>query len=742
MNMTRSMMKAMKLPQNLWGEAARHAVYVLNRVPTKALKNVTLYQALYGRKPSIRHLRVFGCKAYMKIPSVNTTKLDDRSLPLIYLGSEPGSKAYRLFDPTYKRIHVSRDVKFNEREGYDWSLYKESMGIGEGPEWVEFNCQPNVEVIVNPPLTITTPQSPQHSENSEQNLNNEQEQVSELEIETDSEEFEEPIDQSLRRSTRQSVIPRRLNDYVLMAEECLMINDEPLTYEEAKHNELWVKAMKEELYSIEENETWELTSLPAGSKSIGLKWVYKIKRDAEGNITKHNARLVAKGYVQQPGIDFEEVFAPVARMETIRVILAMAAKQNWSVYHLDVKSAFLNGELKEVVYVKQPEGFLVPGRENKVYRLRKALYGLRQAPRAWNERLDKTLKQLGFTRCPREQAVYLKNIKGELLIVGVYVDDLIVTGRRKDEVEQFKQQMKAEFKMQDLGLLTYYLGIEVQQKDGKITLKQSSYAKKILQIAKMEECNPTKFPMEHRLQVGRNEDDEPVNPTEYRRIIGSLRYLLHTRPDLAYSVGVMSRFMQEPKESHMKLIKQILRYVKGTINLGLSYGRDGDDSIVGFCDSSHATNKTDGRSTTGMAFYFGTSLVSWNSQKQKTVALSSCESEFMAAAATACQALWLRGLLSELTGCKEKVVVLLVDNKSAIALMKNPVFHGRSKHINTRFHFIRECIEREEVRVEYVRGEKQRADILTKALPRVKFEEMRRMLGVVDLGGTIQGSRG
>lgn len=293
--------------------------------------------------------------------------------------------------------------------------------------------------------------------------------------------------------------------------------------------------------------------------------------------------------------------------------------------------------------------------------------------------------------------------------------------------------MKNQFEMQDLGLLTYYLGIEVSQQHGE---KQEGYANKILKLGGMNLCNPTQYPMESRLKLSKDENGQDVVPTEYRKLIGSLRYLTHTRPDLNYSVGMASRFMQQPKQSHWQVLKKILRYVKGTTSYGLCYKRDGRNELVGFCDSSHGTDLCDGRSTTGMTFYFGNALISWNSQKQQTVALSSCESEFMAAAATACQAIWLKGLLSDLTGGKEETVTLRVDNQSAIALIKNPVFHGRSKHINTRFHFIREYVERGEIKVEHVPGTEQKADILTKALPRIKFEEMRKLLGVVDLGGS------
>ncbi|KAL9266755.1 Copia protein-like protein, partial [Drosera capensis] len=306
-------------------------------------------------------------------------------------------------------------------------------------------------------------------------------------------------------------------------DELMMLeSDEPTCYREAATESAWYQAMQKELESIEKNNTWTLTELPPGHKSIGLKWVFKLKKDSDGRVIKHKARLVAKGYVQRQGIDFEKVFAPVAKLDTVRVILALAANRSWEVHHMDVKSAFLNGELEEEVYVTQPEGFEVQGQKHLVYRLSKALYGLRQAPRAWNTRLDKSLKELRFTRCSQEQAVYTRGEGDAALIVGVYVDDLIVTGGNTAEVKNFKKQMMTEFEMSDLGLLSYYLGIEVEQKKGWIKLKQSAYAKKILSQFGMAECNATKYPMEPKLRLHKDSEGVPVDATEYRRIVGCL----------------------------------------------------------------------------------------------------------------------------------------------------------------------------------------------------------------------------
>nr|GEW52235.1 ribonuclease H-like domain, reverse transcriptase, RNA-dependent DNA polymerase [Tanacetum cinerariifolium] len=410
-------------------------------------------------------------------------------------------------------------------------------------------------------------------------------------------------------------------------------------------------------------------------------------------------------------IDFEEVFTPVARMETVRLLLAIAANNKWEVHHLDVKSAFLHGDLKEEVYITQLEEFIKRQDNGKVYRLIKALYGLRQAPRTWNIKLDNNLKSLNFKKCALEQAIYTKTSKDSTLLIRIYVDDLIITGTPKEDIDKFKAQMEEKFKMSDLGLFAYYLGIEVTQTNDDISIKQSAYANKILKEAGMRDCNETWIPMDPGTRLTKITEGTMVNSTEYRSLIGCLRYLLYTRPDLSYSVGLLSRFMQEPREQHMKAIRQVIRYVKGTKDYGITYKHNGGNKIHGYSDSSYGVNTQEGKGTIGIIFYYAT--------------------------AAATQALWLKRLLSKLTHYQEEKVTIQVDNKSAISLMKNPVFHGRSKHTDTRYHFIRKCVEREDIQFEFVNGEYQKADILTKALSKIKFLTMRQLIGLKDLSHNV-----
>ena len=761
--MARCLLKSMKVPGRFWGEAVMVAVYLLNRAPTKSLNGKTPFEAWFGKKPGVRHLRTFGCMAYAKKLGPGVSKISDRSIPGIFLGYEPGSKAYRIYDPVNRKLVISRDVIFDESKGWNWG--EKRTGIAEADAAVEpiFSMAwPDEEQVTAADPTIggaadyqeeggdlvdqnepaspvqsipphggggdASPHTPAHSIAGSNGGN----LIQWASPPTGGSVNSEGV--PLRYRTILDLLDTTEEVQLEYSGACLIAAEEPSSVDQALTELCRRNGMKSEMQAIEANKTWEVSPLPKGQKAIGLKWVFKVKKDPEGNIVKHKARLVAKGYAQVQGVDFDEVFAPVARIETVRVLLALAAQGGWQVHHMDVKSAFLNGDLSETVYVKQPPGFIV-GDGDKVLKLRKALYGLRQAPRAWNSKLDKELLALGFVKSKMDHAVYKRNSKASFLVVGVYVDDLIISGPDVDGINQFKAEMKRKFSMSDLGLLSYYLGIEVKQEGEGITLSQGSYAVKILEGAGMIDCNPCDTPMEPRLKLYKSKEGEAVDPTAYRSIIGSLRYIVNTRPDLAFSVGVVSRYMEAPGKTHWTAVKRILRYLKGTMGYGCKYERGTElkPFLLGFSDSDFVGDAEDRKSTTGVVYFLGSSLVTWASQKQRIVALSSCEAEYVAPAAAACQGVWLGRLIADVLGTKVAPVKLMMDNMSAIALSRNPVHHDRSKHIDTKYHFIRQCIEEGTVEVEHVGTEKQLADIFTKSLGRVKFVEQRSALGVVEV---------
>jgi hypothetical protein len=331
----------------------------------------------------------------------------------------------------------------------------------------------------------------------------------------------------------------------------LFVDMEPLSYTSAAKSEVWRKAMEEEIKSIERNNTWQLVSLPHNKKSIAVKWVYKVKHNSDGSIAKHKARLVTKGFLQKEGIDYTEIFAPVARLETVRLVVSVAYQFSWPIVQLDVKSAFLNGSLEEEVYVEQPQGFRVKGEEHKVLKLNKALYGLKQAPRAWNKRIDDFLKQLGYAKCTVEHGVYVKGQnQNALSIVCLYVDDLLITGSNKTEIERIKSQMNEEFDMTDLGKLNYFLGLEFTETSKGLVIHQKKYITDILKRFNMLNCNPANSPMETNLKLNNDEEGAAVDSTLYKQMVGCLRYACNSRPDICHSVGVVSRFIETKTSSY------------------------------------------------------------------------------------------------------------------------------------------------------------------------------------------------
>lgn len=534
--------------------------------------------------------------------------------------------------------------------------------------------------------------------------------------------------------------PRYLNDYITgnEAEEdedivnmVEMNSTDPVTFEEAEKSLKWREAMDEEIKAIERNETWELTELPRGAKCIRVKWIYKTKLNEVGEVSKYKARLVTNGYSQEHGIDYTEVYAPVARMDTIRTIIATAARKGWDIYQLDVKSAFLHGILEEVVHIQQPKGYEVRGEEEKVYRLHKALYGLKQAPRAWFSRIEEYFAKEGFEKSENEETFFIKADKhGNSLYVSVYVDDLIYTGGDKEMIEDFKLSMKKEFDMTDLGKMRYFLGIEVLQTSFGIHISQAQYALEVLRRFDMENSNSVGNPIVPGSKLDLDEGGEPVDETYYKQIIGSLMYITITRPDLQFYVSLLSCYMSKPTTLHFQAAKRVLRYLRGTVDYGIWYKRGGTGELAVYTDSDFAGDVDSRKSTSGYVFLMDGAAVAWLSKKQPIVTLSTTEAEYVAASVCACQVIWFKRVLEELDYDVNGSTVILCDNTSTIKLSKNPVFHGRCKHIWVRFHFLRDLVNKGVISLEHCGTAEQVADVFTKALKLETFEGLRNKLGV------------
>ncbi|CAO2836221.1 unnamed protein product [Amaranthus hypochondriacus] len=702
LDMTRSILKERGLPKQFWAEVVAWTTYILNRCPTKSVKDMTPQEAWSGEKPNVEHFRVFGCIAYAQIPEAKRKKLDDRGEKCIFIGYSSQSKAYKLYNPISGKLIESRDVIFSEGESWKWDDQEKEKEKIVFEEYDDVKEKSSEQTPQNTPRNNNDSSSPSTEESDSSSKT--------------------PVKMRSLRDIYEAT--NEVNEVDLF---CLYADHEPINFEEALGEEEWRSAMKEEIRSIEKNDTWELATLPKGHKAIGVKWVYKIKRGADGSIDRYKARLVAKGYKQKYGIDYDEVFAPVARLDTVRMMISLAAHHKWKIYQLDVKSAFLNGILEEEVYVEQPEGFVIKGEDDKVLHLKKALYGLKQAPRAWNTRIDGYLIQNGFTKCPYEHAVYVKTNGDDILIVSLYVDDLLFTGNCQSMFNDFKEAMFKEFEMTDCGLMNFFLGIEVKQCEDGIFISQKKYAKEIIEKFKMGSCKPMSTPVATGMKLTKAGEGKLINPTLYKSLVGSLRYLTITRPDIVYGVGLVSRYMETPKESHWCTAKRIVRYIKGTLDYGMFYSYGNEATLYGYSDSDWAGDQDERKSTSGYAFYLGSTAFTWSSKKQSVVALSSCEAEYIAASSAVCEAIWLRNLLQELGHVQEKPTTIHVDNVSAIKLAKNPVQHGRSKHIDTRFHFLRDQVKEGPISLKYCNTAEQVADIFTKPLPYEAFKKIKRV---------------
>ena len=477
---------------------------------------------------------------------------------------------------------------------------------------------------------------------------------------------------------------------------------------------------------------WKLVEKPENYPVIGTKWVFRNKLDEHGIIIRNKARLVAKGYNQEEGIDYEETYAPVARLEAIRMLLAYASIMNFKLYQMDVKSAFLNGLIQEEVYVEQPPGFEISDKPNHVYKLQKALYGLKQAPRAWYERLSNFLLEKDFSRGKVDTTLFIKRKHNDILLVQIYVDDIIFGSTNDSLCKEFSLDMQSEFEMSMMGELKYFLGLQIKQTQEGIFINQSKYCKELIKRFGMDSAKHMSTPMSTNCYLDKDESGQSIDIKQYRGMIGSLLYLSASRPDIMFSVCMCARFQSNPKQSHLSAVKRIMRYLLGTINLGLWYPKNSTCNLIGYSDSDFAGSKTDRKSTSGTCQFIGSALVSWHSKKQNSVALSTAEAEYISAGSCCAQILWMKQQLSDYGIILDRIPIKC-DNTSAINLSKNPVQHSRTKHIEIRHHFLRDHVLKGDCVLEFVDTKNQLADIFTKPLPKEVFFSIRRELGLLDV---------
>ena len=492
----------------------------------------------------------------------------------------------------------------------------------------------------------------------------------------------------------------------------------------------WRRAMEDEYAALMDNKTWDLVPRPAKANVVTGKWIFKHKFHADGSLDRYKARWVLRGFTQRPGIDYDETFSPVVKPATVRTVLTIAHSRNWPIHQLDVKNAFLHGTLSETVYCSQPTGFANSALPQHVCRLNKSLYGLKQAPRAWYSRFATFLLSLGFTEARSDTSLFVYHRGPETVFLLLYVDDIVLTASSQQLLRRIIDALMKEFAMKDLGPLHHFLGMAVQRQGDSLFLSQRQYALDILARHGMSDCKPCSTPVDTCAKVSADDGPSIADPTDYRSLVGALQYLTFTRPDIAYAVQQVCLHMHDPREVHLVAAKRILRYLQGTLNLGLIIPRTSPTQLVVYTDADWAGCPDTRRSTSGYAVFLGGSLVSWSSKRQPTVSRSSAEAEYRAVANGVAEASWLRQLLQELHHPLDNACLVYCDNVSAVYLSTNPVQHQRTKHVEIDLHFVRERVAIGAVRVLHVPTTSQFADVFTKGLPTSVFQDFRSSLNV------------
>ena len=787
LDMARCMMQEAKMPVAMWAEALTTAHYLRNVTVNKVVM-ATPYELFHSKKPDVSLLKVFGSLAHVHVPKEQRSKFDARSVHGVFVGYGQNTKGWRVLTRQGGVWHAvtSRDVVFDENSlgmhvmhgapvateasEYITLSFNDSAADRtlEAPEEVaqEVNPAPAIEPDGNDAESggggepsgdgdgggvdsATTDEGWEtDSQGGSDYADAAEHMAAEPALPAD---LPGLVDMSLpeptalpetaepRRSSRVTAKPSRYHEEYhgrVAVVGFRDLTDEPQSLKEVRNRPdaaLWDESMCEEMCSLQQKLVYKLTELPSGKKALPSRWVYKIKRDEMGRVVSYKSRVVAKGYLQRTGmsggLSSEETFAPASNMSTLRVLLSLVAQRDYDAHHLDVKTAFLNGELETEVYIKCPPGFEVPG---KVWKLEKALYGLRQAAQAWHKKLKASLLGAGFSVSLADPCLYMMKVHGECVYMLVHVDDCLVAGSTTG-VQTVKTAIKALFDVKDTGPVSFFLGLQVvrDRTARKLWLGQPRYVETVLEQLCMADCKPRVTPLDCGTQL--NKVGEHLKPdVPFSALVGSLLYLsTSTRPDIAHAVGMLSRFVSNPCVKHWKAAKSVLRYLSGTRNLGLCYG-DCTQTFVGYTDSDFAGDVNQRKSTGGFVFMYGGSAVAWSSKLQTIVATSTCEAELVAAARGVKEALYFGKLLTDLHGVF-RAVTICVDNQAAIVLLRNPAAgaHTRAKHVDVCYYFARHRVAIGDVKVEYIATTHMVADVMTKQLPGPAFRTHRTNMGVV-----------
>lgn len=683
----RTSLMSRNLPNYLWAEALHHANNTFNAIPKKS-EFSSPKEIFFGRSSRYQFIE-FGAPVYLLTDPTNRSKLAARGAPGIFVGHDHNSKGFRIF--SNGKIIVARHVKI---------LKNPLSDVSEKPVSIDQSNQ-------NPLSDI-----------SEESVSIDQSNQNPITIVPDPESVT-----AIRRSERIRQLRANVSSQTPF---------EPKTYKQAiacHESDKWILAMQEELCSIEQNKTWTLCDLPKHREAIGCRWVFKLKLDEHGNAVRYKARLVAQGFTQKFGVDYDEVFAPVTRSSTFRTLLMVASARRLIVQQFDVKTAFLNGSLDEEIYMRAP-----PGSDNseKVFKLNKSLYGLKQAARVWNQTLSKAMTSAGFTQSKHDECLYVYKSHHDVCYTIVHVDDMIFASNSQNLIDTLTRSLNDSFELKNLGEVKHYLGIQVtRDHENNFSLDQSQYITKIAAAFQLEDSKGSVYP----LDPGYHKLEDPhllENNTEYRKLIGMLLYVsTNTRPDISASIGILAQRVSTPRTLDMTEAKRVVKYLLSTKDIKLHmFNADEPATLKAYADADWAEDRTTRRSISGVICKAFGGPVSWSSRKQGVVSTSTTEAEFYALSEAIHEIQWLQYILKDFHMIANDPITIHSDNQSTIRLIENEKFSSRTKHIDTRLHAVRECVINGKINIEYCPSEFNVADLLTKPLAGVKVGRLRKSAGL------------
>lgn len=742
----RTLIHSKNLPLKLWAEAVNTVVYVLNRTGPSPVANKTPFELWFGKKASINHLKVFGSEAYVHVQKEKRKKWNSKAKKWILVGYCDNTKGYRVWI-NENNVEISRDVKFRETtstesNNYDTENTNNSLMLGHDTDEGEISeIQPisNQTVIGEEIVDLTRSTNSSRSNESRTTNNSNNSESSETSNGSDQTWIlnEDDVFDSTRDSLNAAAESLRqtrfstLEEAIMQGHAYLSECHEPSSYENAlksQESEKWSKAINEEYASLMENQTWKLVQPPKNRKIIRNKWTFKIKENSAGQTIRYKARLVACGYSQVHGIDYDETFSPVVKYTSIRVILAVATSFNLKLRQFDVKTAFLHGDLQEEIYMSQPKGF--DDQSGRVCKLLKTIYGLKQSSRCWNKKFTELIQQFNLRSSKADDCVFTFITNERKIILAIWIDDGLVAASNSDDIEKLISGLQSAVEIKS-SEANFFVGLEINQKaNGSIHLNQKGYTRKMLAKFNMTDANPVATPSDSNfLNFGTQKEITNVK-FPYREAIGSLMYLaVATRPDIAHAIGILSRSLSNPTENHVTGVKRVFKYLKGTMDYGIYFKKNEKLSLNVYSDADYAGDPSTRKSTSGYLCMIGSATVSWCSQRQKCVSVSSTESEYVAASEATKEIIWLVRRMEVFSTTTERPK-LHIDNQGAIKLVKNNEFHKRTKHIDVMHHFIRQKYEEGFFNVTYVNTKDQIADLLTKPLPKQQFQRLRSLMGL------------